>query len=274
MNPFSRGLSLETVKQGKHRGRTARAQPERHVLERSSEKTLHEQIADQLRSEISSRLRTGDQIPTEVELSQTYGVGRSTIRKAMDALIEQRLLVRRQGKGTFVVRPMPQIVYPLDELKPFAEVLKQNAGTPEVKIVDYAWVGSDGVPANLRDVADSAVTYSRLYLMDGTPHALVQVAVPEKIGRNITRADVETMFIYDILRKKLKLEPHSTEFIVSCQTPTRSQNEMLRIPASAYVLVVTRLTRDRDGNPLETTTHILRSDVYKLSVSTCRRATR
>ena len=42
---------------------------------------------------------------------------------------------------------------------------------------------------------------------------------------------------------------------------------MLRIPASAYVLVVTRLTRDRKGNPLETTTHFLRSDVYKLSVS-------
>ena len=259
---------METAKQSIGRAHNTKARAKRHQLVRSSEKTLHEQIADQMRSEVSSRLRTGDQIPTEIELSQAYGVGRSTIRKAMDALIEQRLLVRRQGKGTFVVRPMPQIVYPLDELKPFTEVLKQNAGSPEVKLVDFAWAVGDGVPANLRDVADCAVTYSRLYLMDGVPHALVQVAVPDKIGRNITRADVETMFIYDILRKKLKLTPHSNEFIVGCQPPTRIQKEMLKISASAYVLVVTRLTRDRDGNPLETTTHILRSDVYKLSVRT------
>lgn len=267
MNTLLRGIPLETAKD-RRRERTTRVQAGQHVLVRSSEKTLHEQIADQLRSEVSSKLRTGDQIPTEIELSQTYGVGRSTIRKAMNALIEQGLLVRRQGKGTFVIKLMPQIVYPLDELKPFAEVLKQHEGSASVKLVDYAWVSDDDVPANLRDVADSAVTYSRLYLMDGAPHALVQVAVPEKIGRNITRADVETMFIYDILRKKLKLEPHSNEFTVGCQPPTRSQKEMLKIPASAYVLVVTRLTRDRDGNPLETTTHFLRSDVYKLSVRT------
>ena len=263
-----RETPLKTFNEDKTRSKSLRSQLDRPLLVRSSEKTLHEQIADQVRSQLNSHLRSGDQIPTEVELSKTYGVGRSTIRKAMDALIEERLLVRRQGKGTFVVRPMPQIVYPLDQLRPFVEVLKQHGDSPEVRLVDFSWVSGQDVPENLRGIADKAVAYSRLYLMDGTPHALACIAVPEQIARNITRADVETMFIYDILRKKLRLKPASTEFIVGCQSPSRSQNEMLKIPASAYVLVVTRLTRDSAGRPLETTTYFLRSDVYKLSVTT------
>jgi len=268
MNTMAKGIPLENAKHIKPRSRKARPKLDRHVLERSSQKTLHEQITDQLRTEVSSLFSTGDQIPTELELSQTYGVGRSTIRKAMDALIEQRLLVRRQGKGTFVVRSMPQIVYPIDQVKPFVEVLKQHDGEPEVRLVNYAWVTGRDVPENLRETGDSAVSYSRLYLMDGVPHALACIALPEQIGRSITRADVETMFIYDILQKKLKLKPTSIEFLVGCQPPTREQHDMLKLPASAYVLVVTRLTRDIAGNPLETTTYFLRSDVYKLSVKT------
>ena len=51
---------LETAKQSIGRAHNTKARAKRHQLVRSSEKTLHEQIADQMRSEVSSRLRTGD----------------------------------------------------------------------------------------------------------------------------------------------------------------------------------------------------------------------
>lgn len=67
-------------------------------------------LYQRLRDEIAARIAAGDwlpgePIPTEAELTQLYGVATGTVRKAVDALVSEGLLQRRQGRGTFVRRP-------------------------------------------------------------------------------------------------------------------------------------------------------------------------
>ncbi len=67
-------------------------------------------LYQRLRDEIAGRIAAGDWlpgsvIPTEAELTQTYGIATGTVRKAVDALVNEGLLQRRQGRGTFVCRP-------------------------------------------------------------------------------------------------------------------------------------------------------------------------
>lgn len=67
-------------------------------------------LADALRSQIlSGGLRSGDRLPTESELCETYGVSRSTVREALRVLTSERLLVTRRGVqgGSFVATPEP-----------------------------------------------------------------------------------------------------------------------------------------------------------------------
>jgi len=64
---------------------------------------LYLQLKESLRSSITTgKLKAGDKIPTEVELSEKYNISRVTVRKAVSELVEEGYLVRKQGKGTFV----------------------------------------------------------------------------------------------------------------------------------------------------------------------------
>ena len=70
---------------------------------------LHKQVENALRQEIESGIwAVGDRIPSEAQLSEKYGVSRVTVRNAISRLVEDGLLVRLQGKGTFVSsHPIP-----------------------------------------------------------------------------------------------------------------------------------------------------------------------
>lgn len=69
----------------------------------SADRPLHEQVRSRLVEGISAReWRPGEAIPSESELAAAFGVAIGTIRKAVDGLVAQQALVRRQGKGTFV----------------------------------------------------------------------------------------------------------------------------------------------------------------------------
>ena len=64
---------------------------------------LYEQIKAMILASLqASEWLPGDAIPSEMELAARYAVSQGTVRKAIDELAAQNLLVRRQGKGTFV----------------------------------------------------------------------------------------------------------------------------------------------------------------------------
>lgn len=63
------------------------------------------QVADDLRAQIASgKLPAGSRMPSEPDLTFKYGVARNTLRKALAALEEDKLIIRTQGRGTFVAR--------------------------------------------------------------------------------------------------------------------------------------------------------------------------
>ncbi len=75
-------------------------------LQRSVSGTLYAQVYDSLLAQINSHeYRPGDQLPTEAALMETYGVGRMTVRRALDELRRQGLIERKPALGTFVSEP-------------------------------------------------------------------------------------------------------------------------------------------------------------------------
>jgi GntR family transcriptional regulator len=67
---------------------------------------LYRQVSQKLlRAIMAGELKPGQAIPTEDALCAKFGVGRITVRRALDELVERHLVVRRQGVGTFVAEP-------------------------------------------------------------------------------------------------------------------------------------------------------------------------
>lgn len=194
-----------------------------------------------------------------------FGVSRSTVRKAIQRLVDESVLMRRQGMGTFVSQPIPKIVHSLDRLAPFMETFRQLGENIKTQVTEFNWIEHPDLPAELDGWERPVLGYQRLYVSRGVPHAITRIRVPIKFGRRMTREDVDSEPIYDILTK-LNVRLAHAEFLVSCRQPLPEISEALEISQSSYLLVLDRITRDQDGEPVEMTTHFLRPDVYQLSV--------
>lgn len=235
-------------------------------LQRESATSLYEQIADRLRQHVSAG-EAGGQVPTEETLMRIFSVSRSTVRKAVQRLVDEAVLVRRQGKGTFVSQPTPKIVHSIDRLAPFMETFSKVGEDIHTELIEFAWITEPDLPVELDSWPRPVLGYQRLYVSRGVPHAITRIRVPAHIGKRITRAEVDSAPIYDILRTNLKLELARAEFLVSCRQPSLAISEALEISQSSFLLVLDRITRDKAGEPVEMTTHFLRPDVYQLSVA-------
>lgn len=75
------------------------------LLDTNNAVPLYEQLRMALRERLENGvIAPGERLPSEAELCQKYGVSRITVRRAVDELVEEGVLERRQGKGTFVAQ--------------------------------------------------------------------------------------------------------------------------------------------------------------------------
>ena len=237
------------------------------ALERESDRSLYEQITDRIRQQLIADVAAGERIPTEADLVERFSVSRSTVRKAVQKLVEEGVLTRRQGKGTFVSRPLPKMVDPIDRLAPFMETFQNVGEDIQTQLIHFGWRPSPDLPDALKAWESPVLSYERLYISRGVPHAVTKVDLPRYIGRRISQADAEAHPIYYVLTNKLRIALTRSEFLVSCRQPSPALSQTLSISQSAFLLVLERITRDESGQPIEYTTHYLRPDVYQLSVA-------
>ena len=96
---------------------------------------LYLQLKAELRGAIADhQYQYGEKIPTEVQLSETYGVSRITVRQAVQELCEEGYLVKKQGKGTFVCQR--RISRKLENLVSFTQACRANHMEPSSVVLE------------------------------------------------------------------------------------------------------------------------------------------
>ena len=130
--------------------------------------------------------RPGEAIPSEMELAQRFRVSQGTVRKAIDALADENLLLRRQGKGTFVAtHAEQQIQYRFLRLTPDV-----GAAAPELqrRFIDCRRQRASAEIARLLDLkaGDAAVQVRRLLELPGHPVVLDDIWLPGHLFKGLT----------------------------------------------------------------------------------------
>lgn len=106
------------------------------IVSKESPIPLHYQIKEILQEMIENEeLKSGDAIPTERELCMIQGVSRMTVNKAIMSLVNEGLLYREQGKGTFVAKPKKN--KEIAGLKSFSEIMHDKGIKTETKILFF-----------------------------------------------------------------------------------------------------------------------------------------
>jgi GntR family transcriptional regulator len=148
---------------------------------------LYRQIRDRLVHSLQSgEWRPGEAIPSEIELAARYGVSQGTVRKAIDALATENLVVRRQGRGTFVAshhEARAQIR--------FLRLRPDEGGEPRQpssRFLECRRLRAPQEIARALDAkpGDSVVMIRRLLEFDGTPTVLEEIWLPGATFRGLT----------------------------------------------------------------------------------------
>ncbi len=210
----------------------------------------YREIADDLRARIGDGDLQGRRLlPSEAELSAGYAASRVTVRKALDQLREQGLVDSRQGFGWFVAdEPIRQH---LGRLGTIEEQLEADGRRSERRIVDFRFV--DPPPRVAAVLGPGPVLrVARVNLADGEPFARVTVWCPERLGADLSRAQVAERSFLELLPLKLGGAVQTIE----AQAASDDDAALLEIPAGSPVLVCERVTSAADGTPVLVAEHV------------------
>jgi GntR family transcriptional regulator len=203
-------------------------------------------------------------IPSERQLEQMYYVSRPTIRQAIEYLIQEGLLYREHGRGTFV--SPAKLQKGLRELTSFTEDLVSRGITPGqvIRSIEQV-VPPESVAQRLELPADRPVTrIERVRLGDGIPIGLQTSYIALDAGQEITLEDMERVgSLYRVLEEKLNIIPTEADETLEVTVATRAEAAQLQIKEGSPLLLSERLTFSQDRRPVEFVKILYRGDRYR-----------
>jgi GntR family transcriptional regulator len=234
---------------------------------------LYHQIQHLIRHRIHSGLyRPGTQIPSEHDLCQELAVSRVTLREALRELAREHLLVKVQGKGTFVSSNPPKRLAPV-RYTGFLEELQERVR--KLRVTDVEILQTPATPelkATLQlNAATSELTLvKRLRHIDDEPFSYTLNYLPTEIGARIRLKDLYALPLLKILQEHLKipiLRAHETIEAAPADTDTARR---LGIPVLYPVMHMTRVMYTTGNRPFELVDIYYRADKYHYSVNMVR----
>lgn len=219
---------------------------------------LYLQLARNLRDQIASGgIDPGSALPSERDLSEMTGMSRVTVRKGLDQLIDEGLLFRKQGSGTFVTR---RIEAPNSALSSFSDDARSRGENPGVIWMIKTYASPTEEEAAALGIAPSAkvVRLGRIRLSGNEPLAIEHAVVSAEFLPDLDRVE-------DSLYAALELNnarPVSGKQKIRASLATPTEAGMLCIEEKAEILRIERLTRLADGRAVEFTRSAYRGDRY------------
>ena len=187
------------------------------------------QIRQWLRTMIDrGEIRRGDKLPTEAELSHMFSANRMTVRKAMDFLVVDAMVIRRPGKGTFLVSEKPKdLVYTLKNITSFVDDMQSSGFQPTYQAVEVKVVQADGeVNKLLKLKNDQRAIYSlRVLHANDEPVLIEKSYLPYLKFKDILDMDFNTT-LYQILTEKFDI---TLDYATQCLTAVLSGEEETRM---------------------------------------------
>jgi GntR family transcriptional regulator len=240
---------------------------------------LYYQLENLLREKINSGAYVaGDRLPTESELIVEYGVSRITVRQALQALADDGLIERRQGRGTFVAerktrkRKFAGVTHLTGSLD---ELIEMGRGTP-VKLLEMNRVEADAHEAELLEIKIGEPVYriKRLRSRDDDPYSLILNYLPAEIGARLTREELSSGVLLQILESKFGLHLTEARQQITAELADPYTAQLLKTRVGAPLLSIERTVYDQNHRPVEYVHTLYRSDLYSYSVFLTRDAKR
>jgi GntR family transcriptional regulator len=216
----------------------------------------------QLRELLIGLVVPGQAIPSERDLMVTYGVSRSTVRKAIDGLVADGLLSRTQGLGTFAVRPRLETRL---HLASFSQDMRRRGRNPSTRLLS---VNRAAPPAEVAaelglEPGMQAWRVVRIRLADNEPIAHEDGWYPAHLLPDLDQRDIVGASLYEILGQHYGMWVDHAEQTLWGEAADAGLARQLAAPVSTPMLVFRRIS-SAGGQRIEYVISRYRGDRYQV----------
>jgi GntR family transcriptional regulator len=228
---------------------------------------LYQQIKDLiLQSLQASEWKPGESIPSEMELAARYRVSQGTVRKAIDELASGHLLIRKQGKGTFVATHAEhQVQYRFLKLVPDQGDLNTE-GPAQREIVDCKRLRASAEIARALALrpGDAVLQVRRVLSFVGVPTILEDLWLPGTPFKGLTAERLADYHgpMYALFETEFGVRMVRAEEKIRAVLPDKSQRDLLQLPANTPLLSVERIAYTYNDAPIELRRGFYRTDTH------------
>ena len=210
--------------------------------------------------------KPGEAIPSEMELAARFRVSQGTVRKAIDDLAAEHLVIRRQGKGTFVATHAEQHVqYRFLKLLPDSGDASVE-GPAERNILDCKRVRASAEVARALGLrtGDPVVQARRILSFSGVPTILEDIWLPGQAFKGLSAAQMASYPgpTYAMLELEFGVRMVRAEEKLRAVLPDGEQAQLLQVTPGTPLLSVERLAYTYNDVPMELRRGLYRTDTH------------
>jgi GntR family transcriptional regulator len=236
------------------------------MVDKTSPLPIYYQLEQEIKALIENGdLSPGDVVPSERELSEKYEISRMTVRQAINNLVNDGFLIRKQGIGTFVAKQ--KVEQKLKGLTSFSEDMRSRGMVPSTQVLEFQIVSPNKVISEGLALPNGSPVYEikRIRLADGIPMAFeISYLSVERIP-GLTREVVEGS-LYHYVENDLHFKIHYANQVLEASIAREMESKVLSIQEGMPVLLMKRTTYLEDGRPLEVVKSVYPGDRYKFVV--------
>jgi GntR family transcriptional regulator len=211
-----------------------------------------------------ARLKPGDSLPPEREMATMTGLSRVTVRKAVQALVADGVLVQRRGSGTFVAPRVERLEQALSLLTSFTEDMARRG-----RSVESVWLNRaihapapEEVMALGLGAGDRVARIERVRRSDGVPLAIERASLPLSVLPD--PGLVETS-LYAVMEARGVRPVRAVQRISAANVGARDA-ELLGVAPGVAGLKIERIGYLASGRVVEFTRSLYRGDAYDFAV--------
>jgi len=234
-----------------------------NLVDKSSHIPIYVQIEDILKQKIMlGEYKVGESIPSERDLSEQFHVSRMTVRQSITNLVNDGLLYRSKGRGTYVASP--KLEQPLNGLTSFTEDMRARGLEPSSKVLRFEKIIPPfDISRELLLEKDEEVFFIvRIRNADHEPMAIERTYIPVNIFPDLDQNKI-TGSLYALVEDTYQRKIGKAIQQMEASIVSKDDSKYLHIDTNAVVLIIKRTSFLEDGQPFEIVRSAYRADRYK-----------
>ncbi|MCF6237466.1 MAG: GntR family transcriptional regulator [Candidatus Marinimicrobia bacterium] len=240
-------------------------------IDKSSFIPLYIQVRDILKELINTgKLRPGNRIPSENELSSAFSISRMTVRQAIQELVREGFITIRRGEGTFVSSvPHTQMLL---KLEGFSSEMAKLGYRNHSRVLDIQKIASfdsyEMAYSGLgKPPGEPLVRIRRVRYVEDTPFALETSFLSYRIGAGLLEPGMaDDVSIYNYIENDLHIRLSRADHVIQPDLANKEIAQHLDIDVGRPILKLHGTTFSMNNKPIEYLEGIYRGDKYELKV--------